>query len=112
MSPDTGSERPSRSTVEHRRSARHHLGTAVAFAVSDATGVPATELDHVLHDYVDPDALDALFATKDDGTRRPTGTVTFAVGDCEVTVFGDRRVVARPETVVRGDELGDESASV
>jgi hypothetical protein len=86
---------PSSQSVEHHRGAGVQLGTAVAFAVSDATGMPVTDMDIVLHDYVDPDALHALFAPRDDGTPRPPGRVSFEVGDCEVTVMGDRQIVAR-----------------
>ncbi|MFC4357192.1 HalOD1 output domain-containing protein [Halobium salinum] len=96
MTTDTPPREPSASVTERQRNATTHLGTTVAFAVSDATGVPVTELDVVLNDYVDPDALHALFAPKDDGTPRPQGSVSFTVGDCEVTVFGDHRVVATP----------------
>ncbi|MFC6725520.1 HalOD1 output domain-containing protein [Halobium palmae] len=94
------SEDPSPDRVERSCDAETHLGTAVALAVSEVTGVPASELDFALNDYVDADALDALFAPKNDGTARPSGRVVFEVDGCEVTVHGDGRVAAR----ATGDE--------
>ena len=60
------------------------LSTCVAEALSSVIGNSPT-----LYDVIDPDALDALFGTKADGTPRDRGRVSFDVGDYLVTVNGD-----------------------
>ncbi|WP_254767667.1 HalOD1 output domain-containing protein [Salinilacihabitans rarus] len=70
-----------------------YLGTpsyAVVEAVADAEGVPPKELCppeyQALHEVVDPQALDALFADRHDGTPRANGRVTFTFCGYRVTV--------------------------
>jgi hypothetical protein len=50
-----------------------------------------------VYDVVDPDALNALFAARTDGTPRVDGTVTFTYRDHEFVVAsnGDVRVAER-----------------
>lgn len=43
-----------------------------------------------LYDVLDPDALDALFE------GRPNGTVRFRYGECRVTVDGNSEISVRP----------------
>ncbi|MFB6281663.1 MAG: HalOD1 output domain-containing protein [Haloferacaceae archaeon] len=65
---------------------------AVVEAVARATGErpePGT-----LYRAVDPDALDALFADRPDGSARTGGTLSFVVGDCVVAVRADGEVTA------------------
>ncbi|SDM54871.1 hypothetical protein SAMN04487949_2036 [Halogranum gelatinilyticum] len=73
------------------------LGMTVIDAVSQATGVPVTQMDVELNDYVDPDALDGLFADRFDGSPREGGRVVFSMLGCEIHVHGDGRVVVTPE---------------
>ena len=76
-----------------------HLGTTVVDAVGEAAGVAPNELPFELNDYVDPDALDALFATRPDGTSRAGGRVVFRVEGHGVTIDAESpdRVVVRVE---------------
>lgn len=43
-----------------------------------------------LYDSVDPDALDAIFDDKHDGTPRTDGKIVFTARSCEVIVHADR----------------------
>jgi hypothetical protein len=55
-----------------------------------------------LYDSVDPDALDAIFDDKHDGTPRNEGRVVFTAQGCEVIVHADRSMtIFAPED---GDE--------
>ena len=72
------------------------IGTAVVCAVCEATGRSVDELNVELSDYLDPDALERLFADRFDGTPRESGSVSFFMLDCEVSVAANRRVLVRP----------------
>jgi hypothetical protein len=50
----------------------------------DVTSTPVR-----LYDYVDPDALDALFTDRHDGHARSTGRVQFQIEDVTVVVRPD-----------------------
>lgn len=71
------------------------LCTTVLALVADAVGVDPTGLPP-LNDAVDPDALDRLFATREDGTERPPGDVSFPFAGVDVSVLADGTVTARP----------------
>lgn len=43
------------------------VSTSVVIAIADAEGVDPVELDDPLHDWVDPDALDALVESMEEG---------------------------------------------
>jgi hypothetical protein len=70
----------------------------VVRAIAAVKGVEPTGVDP-LYDFIDPDALDAMF----DGT---TGTserdirVSFRIDDLEIEVSGDRRITVCPTTAV------------
>ncbi|MDQ2050126.1 HalOD1 output domain-containing protein [Natronolimnohabitans sp. A-GB9] len=64
------------------------IATAMALAQYFDDDVEATSVR--LYDYVDPDALDALFAETNRGASRTTGTVEFQVEDATVRVTPDR----------------------
>lgn len=67
---------------------------AVVEAVARATGEwPASG---ELYRAVDPEALDALFADRPDGSARSGGSFRFVVADCAVTVDADGEVTADP----------------
>lgn len=83
--------------VERHNTPEDHLGTTVVTAVSEATGVPITEMDVELNDILDPDALDGLFADRFDGTPRDGGILLFSMMSCEIRIHGDGRVVVTPE---------------
>ncbi|MDQ2051469.1 HalOD1 output domain-containing protein [Natronolimnohabitans sp. A-GB9] len=65
-------------------------------AVAEAEGIPPEELRpptyEALHDIVDPEALDSLFASRSNGTPRSAGDVTFPFCGYEVTVRADDTV--------------------
>jgi hypothetical protein len=69
-----------------------HLGAAVVRAIGRAKDVPVEELEIELNDYVDPDALEDVFAPRLDGTPRNGGRLVFSVLDSTVTVTSDRRI--------------------
>ncbi len=75
---------------------------AVIEAVAEAEGVPPEGLVppayEPLHAVIDPEALDALFAARSDGTDRPRGTVSFRFCGYDVTVDGDGRVALETAT--------------
>jgi hypothetical protein len=77
----------------HRTDEGGHVGTTVVRAVSEAVGVPPTDLPVELNDVVDPDAMDDLFAPRADGRPRAAGRVEFELLDCAVAVHADGRVV-------------------
>ena len=58
------------------------VGTIVA-AVTEMGG---DEPEELVHDRIDPDALEALFRPVSPGRRRDRGFVTFPLGDFDVTV--------------------------
>lgn len=65
---------------------------AVTAAMSSADGTSETDL-RPLYSAVDPDALDAIFASQSDDTSRdPEGTVTFEYGSRRVRVESDGTV--------------------
>ena len=90
---DAQGERESPGEVELAVDPGTPLGAAIVRAVSRARGVPVDEVDVELNDYVDPDALEDVFAPRLDGTPREGGEVTFSVLDRRVRVTADRRVV-------------------
>lgn len=63
---------------------------AVVEAIATIEGVPPCELGppeyEPLHAVLDPEALDALFAGRADGTSRPRGSVSFAYCGYAITV--------------------------
>lgn len=60
-----------------------NIGAAVAIAVADIRGEEPEELDEVLYDAIDPDALQTLL--KNDNTTE----ISFEFNDCQVDVTSD-----------------------
>ncbi|WIV68664.1 HalOD1 output domain-containing protein [Natrialbaceae archaeon AArc-T1-2] len=69
---------------------------AVVEAVADAESVPPESLCppeyDPLHSVIDPQALDALFEPRADGTPRSSGRVSFTFCGYDVTVDSDGTV--------------------
>lgn len=70
---------------------------AVVAAVADASNRAPTDLDP-LAEAIDPDALDALFADRYDGTPRTGGSTRFVFSDHEVVVTDGSLVTVRGPT--------------
>ena len=82
----TGSRR---GWVEYSRSNDEPASVAVASALARFTDDVVTATETCLYDHVDPDALDALFADRHDGTPRGFGEVRFAIDGATVVVRPD-----------------------
>lgn len=54
--------------------------------VAVTNGVPPEELDQVLNEVIDPDALEKLFEDRNCSTGRGLGVIEFVFSGCEVTV--------------------------
>ncbi|WP_254766532.1 HalOD1 output domain-containing protein [Salinilacihabitans rarus] len=72
------------------------LSTTVVHALADCMGVDVTDGRISLYDAVDPDALDALFRPRHDGSPRTGGHLVVFVHDHRVTVYGDGEIVIEP----------------
>ncbi len=67
----------------------------IVTALADAQDCRPEDLVPRLYDVIDPDALEALFAPRHDGTPRRGGHVVFAVEDHEVRVDSGGCVTVR-----------------
>ena len=63
---------------------------AIVDAVSEATGIPADEMERPLNDVVDVDALEQLFRPRLDGTLRSGGRIEFSYYGCAVVLDSSR----------------------
>ena len=93
--------------------------TAVVRAVSAVEGRDPRSM-RPLTDVLDPDALDALFGPRHDGTPRPGGSLTFVYSRCRVTVDNGEYLTLHPidprirdgrDPEVVDMDVGDESAT-
>ena len=80
-----------------RHSGEEPLSETVVMAVADAKDRAPTDLPP-LHDVIDPDALDALFADTLDGRTRSGGRLAFEYCDCDVAVLGRGKVLVDVNT--------------
>lgn len=71
--------------MEYDIEADESVSMAVVRAVSAVEGRDVRLLPPI-NTVVDPDALDALFASQSDGRTRSGGRVTFVYSRCEITV--------------------------
>lgn len=102
-----GITRPARSTaspgptgqyyeVTHDFDGSANLSTTVAHALADVTGADVTNTELTLNDAVSPDALDALFEPKRDGTPRRSGSLSFSVSGYLVTIYATGQILIQP----------------
>jgi len=70
------------------------LSTEVLTLVAEAADVDPIDLEP-MNNCVDPDALNKLFSTREDGTPRAGGNVSFEIHGHYVTVFADGQIVVR-----------------
>lgn len=69
--------------------------TEVIRAVAACSNREPEDLPSLAH-VIDPDALDALFEPKPDGTPRAGGTLTFSYAGYEVRISGNQEVAVTP----------------
>ena len=81
----------------YRPSPEESISTAVVRAVADTRGVDPVDLDVRLYDYVDPCALNRLFAANGDASSQNCH-VSFTVADCHVDLDGSQKIVVAPQT--------------
>lgn len=74
---------------------REDPSTVVVTAISAISGADPLDLEP-LNERLDPDCLDGLFRSKQDGTPRGDGGVTFPFAGFDVTVRGHGEVVLTP----------------
>ncbi len=69
------------------------LSFKIINAIAEREGVEPTEIEppeyEALYDVLNPEALDALFAPREDGTPRSSGRVTFSYCGYDVVVTSD-----------------------
>ncbi|WP_246998517.1 HalOD1 output domain-containing protein [Halosolutus gelatinilyticus] len=75
--------------IRYERRENEPPSIAAAVALARYRDEDVTTASTRLYDYVDPEALDALFADTHNGTTRSPGTVEFAVDDATVTIDTD-----------------------
>lgn len=72
--------------VWYERGANEPPSVAMATALAAYNGDDVTETSTRLYDYIDPEALDALFADRDDDRTRDGGRVHFDIDGTTVVV--------------------------
>lgn len=82
--------------VQHDLSSPQSLSTTVTVAVADVAGVEPADIPEQLYDVIDPEALDKLFKSRDDGTPRRGGRLSFSLYGHHVTVRGDGSITIEP----------------
>lgn len=85
----------SRRHIRYDRCEGEPASVAVVSALAAFTDDDALETNLRLYEFIDPEALDALFADHYGGSSRPGGQVTFAVNDLTVIVRADSVDVCR-----------------
>ena len=95
-------------SVDRSSDSEPSLSYAVIEAIAEREGVDATEIEppeyEALYDVCNPEALDSLFAPREDGTPRGSGRVSFHFCGYAVTVTSDGTVTVDERTAV-SDEL-------
>ena len=81
--------------IQYERGANESPSIAAAMALAQYYGDDVTAASTQLYDYIDPDALDSLFAETNRGGARAKGTVEFETDDAVVTIRPDQ-VDVRP----------------
>ncbi|QCS42955.1 HalOD1 output domain-containing protein [Natrinema versiforme] len=81
-------------------SAEQSISFDVIAAVAEREGIDPVDLEppeyDALYDVINPEALDALFATRENGRNRPTGRVEFPFCGYHVVVTSDGDVDVSP----------------
>ena len=69
------------------------LSTTVVAAVTEVVDADPLADEGLLYDALDPEALDRLFADREDGVSRSSGRVVFTLRNCEVEVHATGAIV-------------------
>lgn len=81
---------------------RRSLSLEVISAIAEQEGVDPIEIEppeyEALYDVCNPEALDSLFAPREDGTPRNRGRVSFAFCGYDVVVTSDGTVEVTEQT--------------
>lgn len=75
--------------------------TSVVEAIAAERGVSPEDLRAPLYEYLDPDALDAIFAPRNGESNRHHGRIEFTALGCDVVVEGTGEITAE-RTSYRG----------
>lgn len=99
---DDETEHPSVTTeatygVQHDMEGDRPLSTTLITALADVADVDPLATQQLLYDVLDPDALNALFEPRRDGTPRPNGSVSFSIYGHNVVVESDGQITIRSE---------------
>lgn len=83
--------------VRYERADSEPISVATATALAIFTGEDVTQPSTRLYDLVDPEALDALFADRENGLPRPTGQVTLRLSRPQaLVVITDSTITVEP----------------
>ncbi|SIR33208.1 hypothetical protein SAMN05421858_2287 [Haladaptatus litoreus] len=96
MNEDGSPDERSVHRVQHDLAGPQSISTTVTVAVADVAGVEPAEIPEQLYDVIDPEALDKLFKSRDDGTPRRGGRLSFSLYGHHVTVRGDGSITVQP----------------
>ena len=80
--------------VRYERTDGEPVSVATAIAIANYRCEDPTAASTQLYEYIDPEALDAIFADRLNGASRCTGQVIFDLPDATVTINPDRVTVA------------------
>lgn len=83
-------------TVQHNFESSASVTATLAHALSDIAGIDVTQVEFALQDYVDPDALDALFAPASGGSPRVNGHLTLDIRGFQTTLYGNGLITIVP----------------
>lgn len=81
--------------MEYDIGAGESVSTAVRRVVSAVKGCKPSELEPIAQS-VDPDALDDLFETQEDGPSRTGGRVSFVYSDCHISIDNGEYLTIEP----------------
>ena len=83
--------------VRYERADTEPISVATATALAIFTDEDVTQPSTRLYDLVDPEALDALFADRENGLPRPTGQVTLRLSQPQArVVITDSTITVEP----------------
>lgn len=74
-------------TVQHDFESAASMTATLAHALSDVSGTDVTEVEYALRGYVDPTALDQLFAPVSGSTSRASGQIRLDIEGYQTTIY-------------------------